>query len=34
MGWYIFTDEGERVSKLTYEDDTEPVKEFRYERTI
>jgi len=32
--WYIFTDEGERVSKLTYKDDTEPVKEFTYARVV
>ena len=34
MVWYIFTDEGDRVSELTYEDDTEPVEGFRYERMV
>jgi len=34
MAWFIYTDEGDRVSKLIYEDDTEPIEEFTYERTI
>lgn len=32
--WRIYTDEGDRVDKLTYIDDTEPVEEFRYERMV